>query len=1174
MTTCPDEDTFSAFLEQRLPPQRFGELQLHIDGCSRCRRLYAALAKEMRDGPLYQAAEASDSKAYAQAREAEDDLDGLIRGLGSGAAGPTGLVQPGDLLAGRYRVVRFLAAGGMGEVFEAKDVELGTLVALKAIRPGIASEAGVIDRLKRETQLARQVTHPNVCRIFDLGHHQLPSGDRVSFLTMELLSGESLAERLKRGPLNPEEGKPIALQMAAALEAAHQARVIHRDFKTSNVMLVTAEDGPRAVVTDFGLARSESEDRGRLTVTGGFLGTPAYMSPEQVEGAALTAASDVYSFGVVVFEMVTGILPFDADTPLAMAAKRLRENPPSPRRYTASLPSAWERTILACLSRNPDHRPRVAEIPVLLRGKRPGLVRRALVVAGLAVVLGISVTALWSTFADETPEPGSALIRGPRATAPPAARARPSIAVLGFENATGRNDLGWLSEAIGETLTAELSLGGGLRTILPTLVARTKRDLALAENSVLTPQLLDRLRLNLNTDYVVSGRYRRVAGSASTSLGLEVHLHDALRGTILTSLAVSGSEGGLKELVEDIGRRLRQVLVIPEPPTTLRGSWTSDMPDAQHAYARGLARLHAFDWRGARRLLERAVSIDPRFPKAYDALASALDNLGETGKKRAAAQRAFEQATALSEEDRLLLEARYRSASGERDKEAEIYARLFHLFPDNPEYGIRLARAQTEALKPAASLETVAALRRLPAPLGSDPRIDYAEARAAGALAFDLARSYDAAQRTIRAGVERGARLIVGKAHLEQGVTLTLMGRATEAVESYSQGRRIFQGLGESRLVGWALLRVGLLRFAEGRLSQALASFRRAVEALEKSGDRMGYGFALSLAGHCLRFLGRIREAREALAPALVTLREIEAGATEAHATNFMGDVLFELGDLAGARQAHERASGIVVREWRMPPAYPHSERGVARIELVEGKVAAAKARVKALASVRRPAVFKPAAVDLLSLRFRLHLATGDIKGARALVDETVALWRKGGARSGVENRALLMAAEVDIERRRPAEALRLAEAAALELRREGLLHEEAWAHALRARAHRTAGDLRSAQKAIASARAARKAVESVPIRLRIGLEIAEMKLAARDGIGAQRAFHAVEREAHARGFRVVALEARIGEARAMLISTPAGKGRERLRAAREEAFAAGLRLLVRRAELTNGAAP
>ncbi|MDQ6664494.1 MAG: tetratricopeptide repeat protein [Acidobacteriota bacterium] len=254
-------------------------------------------------------------------------------------AGAARTFREGELIAGRYRIARFLGEGGMGEVYEAEDRELGGRVALKAIRPEIASDERMVARFKSEIQLARQVTHPNVCRIFDVARHQTESGS-VAFLTMEYLPGETLAQKITaHGPLPAAEALPLMRQMADALDAAHRAGVIHRDFKTSNVILTPADKGVRAVVTDFGLARSADLERARtLTITGNIIGSPDYMAPELFAGEPATIASDVYSLGVVLLEMLTG------------------RRSTSAARGDLKIDARWEQAIAKCMEREPARR--------------------------------------------------------------------------------------------------------------------------------------------------------------------------------------------------------------------------------------------------------------------------------------------------------------------------------------------------------------------------------------------------------------------------------------------------------------------------------------------------------------------------------------------------------------------------------------------------------------------------------------------------------------------------------------------------------------------------------------------------------------------------------------------------------------------------------------------------
>jgi Flp pilus assembly protein TadD/TolB-like protein len=272
------------------------------------------------------------------------------------------LVAPGSLLANRYRIVSLLGSGGMGEVYEAEDQELGGPVALKVVHDQLNDAA--LDRFRREVQLARQVTHPNVCRVFDIGYHH-QQGREIVFLTMEFVAGETLSARLRwKGPLAPSEALAIAQQLCQALAAAHQAGVLHRDFKPGNVMLTGSGESIRAIVTDFGMARWLGRAKGAvgtLTTQGQIFGTPAYMSPEQLQGKELTAASDIYSLGLVLHEMVTGIRPFHDQSSMGEAVKRLTEDPPEPRELVPNLDRHWNRTVMRCLQRDPARRYATAE---------------------------------------------------------------------------------------------------------------------------------------------------------------------------------------------------------------------------------------------------------------------------------------------------------------------------------------------------------------------------------------------------------------------------------------------------------------------------------------------------------------------------------------------------------------------------------------------------------------------------------------------------------------------------------------------------------------------------------------------------------------------------------------------------------------------------------------------
>ena len=267
---------------------------------------------------------------------------------------------PGDTVASRYRIVRLIGSGGTGEVYEALDTALGVSVALKALKPSVAGSAIQLERFRREIQSARKVTHPNVCRIFDMGTQNRPGRDRF-FLTMELLAGPSLAERIEGGDrYTPEEALPIAAQIADGLDAAHKAGVIHLDLKPGNIMLLPPPTGrfaQRAVITDFGIALSEEQSEMRLTESDELVGTPEYMAPEQAEPGPATPATDVYALGLILYEMLSLRRPFEsAGNALATVLVR-RRSPPRPLQEVApDVPTSWAAAIHRCLERDPAQR--------------------------------------------------------------------------------------------------------------------------------------------------------------------------------------------------------------------------------------------------------------------------------------------------------------------------------------------------------------------------------------------------------------------------------------------------------------------------------------------------------------------------------------------------------------------------------------------------------------------------------------------------------------------------------------------------------------------------------------------------------------------------------------------------------------------------------------------------
>jgi serine/threonine protein kinase len=356
---CVDEDQALDFVQGHLSPAVVQRVDEHADRCISCRALINEAVRAFRE------------------RVTEAGLQ------------PTPLTrfQTGDKLAGRYQVVRFIARGGMGEVYEADDLMLSTRIALKTLAATVSDDPQAIRRLKLEVNLARRITHPNVCRIFDIGVHESGgAGGGVLFITMELIDGISLGQQLReQGPLTAEAAYPIVEAMVAALGAAHKAGIIHRDFKSDNVMVAPPfhpGNPPRVVVMDFGLARASVPGLPSISTTfdsRSLVGTLAYMAPEQVQGKQVTTQTDIYALGVTMYEMTTGELPFVAESAIEAASLRLGVDPRAPSEIARGLDPRLEAVILKCLAREPEQRfTAVEEVAAALRRTMPHIPRVSL----------------------------------------------------------------------------------------------------------------------------------------------------------------------------------------------------------------------------------------------------------------------------------------------------------------------------------------------------------------------------------------------------------------------------------------------------------------------------------------------------------------------------------------------------------------------------------------------------------------------------------------------------------------------------------------------------------------------------------------------------------------------------------------------------------------------------
>ncbi|MCM2270089.1 MAG: serine/threonine-protein kinase, partial [Thermoanaerobaculia bacterium] len=1092
-------------------------------------------------------------------------------------------------------IVRFVARGGMGEVYEAEDVELRGRIALKTIHPAAVAEGGAVERFKREIQLARRVTHPNVCRIFDVGYHgAAPGAPPHVFLTMELLEGETLAARLRRvGRLTPAAALPIARQLAEALQAAHEVGIVHRDFKTENVFLVPGASGERAVVTDFGIARAAPDERyaATLTADGSAIGTPAYMAPEQIEGRGVSAATDQYAFGIVLFEMVTGELPFRGDSPLATAARRLTEPPPSPRDFAPELDATWEAAILRCLERRPEDRfrdvraavralegeaaapPASRELPVAVaaqaaalpaplpapqslapspRGVRSAAEQRkrwlaATLVATLAVASGWA----WLRVRE---------IRDRLAADAPSVSRR-AVAVLEPRNLAGRADAAWLGTALAEMLASEIAQGQGLRVVPGESVARAVAELGLAGSDRLDAAGRARLRRRLGADLLVVGAY--TALPAQGGVRVDLRLEDARSDEALATLRESGREEELFALVGRVGGALRAALGAAADAAGARAALPTS-PEAARLYAEGLEALRAFDLRRGRELLERAVAAAPDNALARSALAAAWGSLGYRARAEQEGRRAVELASGLAVEERLVVEARYFEAAHDWPQAAETWQRLWTAYPDMLPYGLRLAGSRLEAGDPTRALATALALRNLPAPDGQDPRIDLLEAGAAGALG-DFQRQADAAARAAERADSEGAALLAAEARLARGSALRQLGRLAEASSAIERARQAFDEHANRAGVFAADSALGGVLLDQGQPDAARTAFLRSHALAQELGDRGAEATALNNLAVLARHRGENEPARASYEQVLAIFEETGNRAGAAFAANNLAVCLTELGELAEA----ERRVATALASWRESgdrvqlAAALGTHGGVARRK---GDLPAAEAAWREALALRRETGQRPGEAVALNGLAQVQLERGALLDAATSFAAAAALARELGAKS-VLAAALAGTSEVQAAGDERGAALAAA-SEALGLRRE--LGDRVGV--ARVRLAIAELDLAGDRRAVVAV--AKELVDapdgSLPPDVEAGARLLLARAAAADGDGR------TAREALAAGDLVGRLSAaqrlrwRVAEAEAARASGRAAEGRETARLARDEAARLGLLGVELEAELAH----
>jgi serine/threonine protein kinase/Tfp pilus assembly protein PilF len=558
------------------------------------------------------------------------------------------VLHPGQLLNQRFEIRRLRGCGGMGQVYEAFDRDLQQAVAVKVVNEGYAGR-----RFISEIQAARRVTHPNVCRIFDIERHE----DLV-FCTMELLEGETLASTIKRGPIPIAPLIVLGQQVCAALAAAHDAGILHRDLKPANVMV---EPNGRAVITDFGLAQPiyQALDASQHTAEEQIAGTLSYMAPEVLAGYQASARSDIYSLGILLYEAATGQLPFESAGPLASVMRRSIEMPVPPSSLNREVPRGLDEAILACIRPDAAKRPPTArEVMELMAGRRV-LSRRKALLWSSGAAAGVSLLALGSRYIIQEARPNG--IRGVLlAFQNPGETPQPHLAEMKILLRQQLQQSSRIDALSDERVDEILKLMQ--RSNKQALDVRTEREVALRNGATLVLYAsISRVGPGFRLDLLLEEPRRPDYAPASWDKQFratgEQDLLSQARDAAVWVRQVAGESQ--KEI--DVQNRS------PEEITT--GSW-----DALTLFRSASEKRWKGDLADAESLLKQAIVIDPKFPSATRDLADVLVSERKYKEGYQAWDAALEASRTrlLNSRERFRIEASYADDVGDLDKAESV----------------------------------------------------------------------------------------------------------------------------------------------------------------------------------------------------------------------------------------------------------------------------------------------------------------------------------------------------------------------------------------------------------------------------------------------------------------------------------------------------------------------
>ena len=560
-------------------------------------------------------------------------------------------------------------------------------------------------------------------------------------------------------------------------------------------------------------------------------------------------------------------------------------------------------------------------------------------------------------------------------------RIRRSVAVLGFRNLPGHPEDNWLSPAFAEMLNTELAANGALRMVPGEDIARVKRELPLPDEDSLAKATLERLRINPGADVVVLGSYTPLSGSGDKRIRLDVRVQDTVRGETISEQSFTGSEGDLFELATQAGQALRQSLGIGSASTPASLQARAALPSNQEAvrfYTEGQGRLWAFDYIHARALLAKAVVADPTYPLAHAALADAWSHLGYAPKARAEIEQARSLSGHLGPEDRLLIDGQYYATIQDRTRAVDAYRQLFTQFPDNLDYGLRLADEQ-RWVNPDDALHTLEALRHLPLPSSGDPRIDYLEARSW--VNNDVAKAQAAAWRAVEKGTAQGLQLFVARAY---GI-LCQIGNGESTAQACDNARKSYTAVGDRDNAARATSDFAILYYEQGDLDRAEAMYREAIRVFRQIGDLEGVTTASANLGDISLARGNLTDAARALSDAIPGYKEMGDKDAVALTLADLAEIARLRGDLKAALTGYKEA-GAIAQEIADKRALAYALAGAGDVLADQGDLQAARNSQQESLALRKEIGDKQSVAETELALARLSLAEGHAADAETVI--------------------------------------------------------------------------------------------------------------------------------------------------------------------------------------------